>query len=144
MAWEQDSFGTEVTPVVGKIREADPSFFILAVDMVFIHKPIDTVTLADVALIVLSVVLVGDLLFELKKIWEERLVLGSRYQGLWRFWDVFWHVRNMDGNGGEIIGLDEIRLLLDSLGRLSGMSMTVPEQSVCAEGSSWAMQVPGG
>ena len=79
MAWEQDSFGTEVTPVVGKIREADPSFFILAVDMVFIHKPIDTVTLADVALIVLSVVLVGDLLFELKKIWEERLVLGSRY-----------------------------------------------------------------
>ena len=70
MAWEQDSFDAEATPVVGKIREGGPSFFFLAIGMAFIHKPIDTVTLANVALIVLSIVLIGDLLSELKKIWE--------------------------------------------------------------------------
>ena len=78
MTWEQDSFDAEATPVVGKIREGDPPFFVLAISMMFIHKPIDTVTLADVALIALFIVLVGDLLFELKKIWEERIVFGSR------------------------------------------------------------------
>ena len=70
MAWEQDPFDAEATPVVGKIREGDPPFSVLAIGMVFIHKLIDTVTLADISLIVLSIVLVGDLLSGLKNIWE--------------------------------------------------------------------------
>ena len=72
MAWEQDSFDAEATPVVGKIWEGDPPLFFLAVGMAFIYKPIDTFTLGN------AVVLVGDLLFELKKIWEERIILSSR------------------------------------------------------------------
>ena len=63
MAREQDSFDAETTPVVGKIREGYPPFFLLAVGMTFIHKPIDTLELADVTLIVLAVVFVGDFLF---------------------------------------------------------------------------------
>ena len=52
MAWEQDSFDSKATLVVGKIREGDPPSFVLAVGMTFIHKLIDSTTLADVALIV--------------------------------------------------------------------------------------------
>ena len=63
MAWEKDSFDAEATPVVGKIREGDPSFFVLAVGMAFVRKGINTLKLANVALIVLSFMLVGDHLF---------------------------------------------------------------------------------
>ena len=70
MVWQQNSFDAEATPGVDKVREGDPPFFALAVSMVFLEKPINTITLADVTLLVLSVVLVGDLLFQLKEIRE--------------------------------------------------------------------------
>ena len=71
MIGEQDSFDAEATPVVGKIREGDPPLFILAVGTVFVLKMINTLELANVALILLSVMLVGEFLFYLKKIREE-------------------------------------------------------------------------
>ena len=63
MAWEKDSFDAEANPVLGKIREGNPLFFVLVVGIVFVLKIINTLKLADVILIVLSVMLVGDLLF---------------------------------------------------------------------------------
>ena len=55
--------------------------------MTFINKPIDTIALTDITLVVLSFVLVGDLLLSLKEVGEEAIVLGSRRQWNWRFWD---------------------------------------------------------
>ena len=57
MAGEQNSFDVEANPVVGKIREGYPPFFLVAVGMTFIHKPIDSLKLANVTLIVLAVLL---------------------------------------------------------------------------------------
>ena len=74
--------------------------------------------LADVTLIVLSVVLIGDLLLQLKELCEERIVLGSRRQGNWRLWDKLWHFSNGNGHGSKVVKLDEILLLLDGLGRI--------------------------
>ena len=120
MAWHQNSFDREATPDVGKIRKGGPPFFVLAVHMVFINKPINNITLTNVTLIVLSVVLVGDLLLQLKKIREERIVLGSHRQGNWRLRGIFWHVLNGDTHCGEIVELNEVGLLFGRLGRVEG------------------------
>ena len=58
VAWEQEAFNAEATPVVGKVREGDPPFFVLTVGMTFAVKAINTLELANLALIVLSVMLV--------------------------------------------------------------------------------------
>ena len=83
MAWKQYSFNAEATPCVDKVRQGDPPspFFFLAVSMTFIEGPINTITLADVTLIVLSVVLVCDLILQVKEVREEMIVLGSHRQG---------------------------------------------------------------
>ena len=63
MAREQDSFDAEATPVVGTIRGGLPPILPPCSWVMFIHKPIDTLELENVALIVLAVVLVVDFLF---------------------------------------------------------------------------------
>ena len=76
--------------------------------MAFIDTLTNTLMLADVTLIVLSVVLIGDLLLQLKEIREERIILGSRRQGHWRLWGVSWHVSNGGENGSKVVKLNEV------------------------------------
>ena len=47
--------------------------------MAFVHKPIDSVALANVALIVLAIVVVSDFLLELEEFREKRVIDGSWY-----------------------------------------------------------------
>ena len=79
MAWEQDTFDAKATPIVGKIGEGDPPFFLLAICMAFVLKTINTLKLANVALIILALVLVDDLLLEFQRVREERITCGSWY-----------------------------------------------------------------
>ena len=65
MSWEKDSFDAEATPVVGKIGEGGPPFFLLALCIVFVLETIDTFKLADAALIVLAIVLLPDISLKL-------------------------------------------------------------------------------
>ena len=76
--------------------------------MTFINKSINTVTLTNTALVVLSFVLISDLPFQLKEFRDEAIVLGSCRQGNWRFLDKLQHVSNGDRYGGEVVKLDEI------------------------------------
>ena len=96
----------------------DPSFFVLAACMVFINKPINTIPLTNVTLVVSSVMLIRDLLLQLEEIREEMIVLGSRRPRNWRLWDKFSHFSSEDGHGCEIVKLDEIRLLIDGFRRI--------------------------
>ena len=86
MAWQQYSSDTETTLVVGKIREGDPPFFVLALCMAFINKPVNTIALTNVTLVVLAIVLVRDLLLQLEELRDEMIALGSCRQGNWRCW----------------------------------------------------------
>ena len=91
-----------------KIREGPLPFFFLAICMVFINKPINTIALTDVTLVVLSFVLVRDLILQLEEIREETIVLGSCRQGNWRLWDELGHVSNWDRDGSDVVKLDGI------------------------------------
>ena len=82
--------------MVGKIWERYPPFFLLAVGMAFVDKPIDSFMLTNVALILLAIVFVSDLLLELGEFREKRVIGGSWYQGFWFFWNVIGHVCNRD------------------------------------------------
>ena len=118
MAWQQYPFDTKTTPVVGRIREGDPPFFFLVIYMAFINKPINTIALTNITLLVSSFVLVCDLFLQLEEIWGETIIFGIRRQGNWRLWDKLGHVSNWDRDGSEVVKLDEIRLPLDGLGRI--------------------------
>ena len=67
MAGLKNPVAGELNPSSGKIVKIDPPFFFLAVRMVFVYKVILAFNLAKITLPILTFVLVGNLLIQLKE-----------------------------------------------------------------------------
>ena len=122
--------------MVGKIGEGYPPFFILAVGMAFVDKLIDSVTLADVALIILAVMFVDDFFLSCRNSGRRGWlsVAGNKsVGGLGMYLD-------MSPIGTEILvkSSNSMRYACCLAGWVGsrGMSTTVPERMVWVDGSS--------
>ena len=130
--------------MVGKIWEGYPPFFFLAVDMVFVDKPIDSFMLTDVALIVLAIMFVSDVFLELEEFRKKRVIDSSWYQGFWGFGVYL----GMSAIGTKILVKlsNSMRYACCLAGWVGsrGIFTTVPVRMVWVDGSSWLTRVPGG
>ena len=120
---------------MSEIREREPPFFFLHIRIIFVHKATNTITLVEVTLIILSIVLMRNLLVQLKETREESIICGSLRKGAGGF---------RVNNGMSATCTETVVELSDWIGydycstgmeKSRGMYiMTVPDRSECVVG----------
>ncbi len=82
----KDSLDTELGPRHTEIVKREAPFLTFAIGMALENKPIDAIAFAKVTLVVLPLVLVDNLLVELKERWKKgvRCLVGGERVGTFR------------------------------------------------------------